>query len=691
MATEGDSAFETKKDAAQGYPVARWIAEIDLADKQEEPWRKSALKTIQRYRDEMDRGDDAGFNILYSNVQTMAPALYIKTPSPDVRRRYRDADPVGKEIAEVLERAASYTLDTQDFDYVMGSAVLDMLLPGRAVTRVRYSPSFGSPAPTDEGSAVEETPAEQSCAEESEDGEDNRLVAFEDVEFEHVDWQDFRRGPGRRWDEVEWITFRHRLTREQLIDLNADVGKDLPLDYTPEGTEERENADVFKRGTVWEIWCKQSGKVYWVSKSHREGYLAEDEPDIKLVNFFPIPRPLYAVEDSGSLIPVDEFQMYKDQAEELDRITLRITRIIEVLKVRGVADSQIAELWSMETAEDGEFVPAENIMALADKGGLASAIWMYPVDTIVAVLRELYLQREQIKQTIYEIMGISDILRGSTKSSETATAQSIKAQWGSQRLQKRQGEVQRYARDLIRIAVEIMAEKFQPMTLQLMTGKPVTPEMKEIMSVDALRSFRVDIETDSTIMADEESDKQNITALIQSITGYIQTVGPAVAEGYFPADAAKAILLAGVRRFKLGRDVEDAVERIGGEEGQPQTQQGPSEAEVKANAEQQTAQAELQIRMQEMQAEAQKAQTDAQIKQAEMQAKSEEAMAKLHADMQKHQENIRMEVEKFAAQLEEQKREHDDKMALEWAKLGQQREDNEANRDMKKQKETEAA
>lgn len=657
MTTEGEGAIEQRKDAGEGKKgdVVRWRMELDIADKQEKAWRDSALKTIERYRDEKDR-EDAQFNILYSNVQTLAPSLYAKTPLPDVRRRYRDKDELGKQIAEVLERAGSFTLDDQDFDCVMNAAVMDMLLPGRAVTRVRYVPSFSSaPAPA----------ADSSEGEASAPSED---LAFEECVFEHVDWQDFRRGPGRRWDEVPWIAFRHRLTRDQLIELNGEVGKEVHLDYTPEDTEERDNPDVFKRGTVWEIWDKEDGKVKWVSKTYTEDFLAVEDPDIQLKGFFPIPRPLYAVEDTGSLVPVDEYRIYKDQAEELDRLTLRITRIIEVLKVRGVADSQIAELWSMEDAEDGDFVPAENIMALADKGGLAAAIWMFPVESIVQVLRELYLQRDQIKQTIYEIMGISDILRGSTKSSETATAQSIKAQWGSQRLEKRQKEVQRYARDLIRIAIEIIAEKFQPMTIQLMTGKPVTEEMKQVMSVDGLRSFRVDIETDSTISADEESDKQNITALIQSITGYISTVGPAVAEGYFPADAAKAILLAGVRRFKLGRDVEDAVDQIGGgEEGQPQQPQGPSEAELRANADQQAAQAQMQLDMQKMQA-------DTQLKQAELDAKAKEAMAKLQADIEQYRADIQVKMSQFQAQLEQNQAQHEDKMELEWAKLGAARE-----------------
>jgi len=655
MTTEGEGAFETRADA--GGDVILWRAELDLADKQEKPWRDSALKTIERYRDETER-EEAQFNILYSNIQTLAPSLYAKTPLPDVRRRYRDKDEVGKQIAEVLERAGSYTLDAQDFDFVMNAAVMDMLLPGRAVTRVRYVPSFGEPAPIEEGAGVEsssEAPPES--------------LAFEECIFEHVDWQDFRRGPGRRWDEVPWVAFRHRLTRSQLIELAGDkVGKEISLDYTPEDTEERENSDSFKRGTVWEIWDREDRKVKWVSKTYTDDFLLVEDPDIRLENFFPIPRPMYAVEDTGSLIPVSEYRIYKDQAEELDRITLRITRIIEVLKVRGVAATEVAELWNMESAEDGEFVPAENIMALADKGGLKDAIWMFPVESIIIVLRELYAQREQIKQTIYEIMGISDILRGSTKSAETATAQSIKAQWGSQRLEKRQKEVQRYARDLIRMAIEIMAEKFQPMTLQLMTGKDVTPEMVRVMRNDGLRSFRVDIETDSTIMADEESDKQNITALIQSITGYIATVGPAVAEGYFPADAAKSILLAGVRRFKLGRDVEDAVEQIGGDEdeGQPQGPQqpeGPSPEQLQAQADQQAQQAEMA-----------KFQAEMQGKQAELQAKQQAEGQKLQADMQQHQAETSLKMQQFTAELQQGQRQHEDKMELEWAKLGAVRE-----------------
>ena len=67
------------------------------------------------------------------------------------------------------------------------------------------------------------------------------------------------------------------------------------------------------------------------------------------------------------------------------------------------------------------------------------------------VLQGLYTQRTQILEIIYEITGISDLLRGNTKASETATAQQLKAQFGSMRMRKRQEEIERYIRDLFRI------------------------------------------------------------------------------------------------------------------------------------------------------------------------------------------------------------------------------------------------
>ncbi len=56
-------------------------------------------------------------------------------------------------------------------------------------------------------------------------------------------------------------------------------------------------------------------------------------------------------------------------------------------------------------------------------------------------------------------------MRGETDASETATAQQLKSNYGSVRIRDRRDEMVRIARDIVRIAAEIMAENFQPQTL----------------------------------------------------------------------------------------------------------------------------------------------------------------------------------------------------------------------------------
>ena len=191
--------------------------------------------------------------------------------------------------------------------------------------------------------------------------------------------------------------------------------------------------------------------------------LADDDDPYTLENFLQCPTPLIAVRTNNTSVPVPEFTLYQDQADELDRVTSRITTLIEGLKRRGVYDSSIPELAHLANATDNEFVPSDNFANLAQKGGLSGAFQTEDISAITQVLAGLYNQRGQVLQTIYEITGISDIIRGGgTKASESATAQQLKAQYGSMRLRLRQEDIQKYIRDLFRIKAELIAENYEP-------------------------------------------------------------------------------------------------------------------------------------------------------------------------------------------------------------------------------------
>lgn len=665
MSDSANEAYEDRQDAGKDDAgLARlWLDSVALARKNEADWRKAAGEARDRYRGDSKNNQGKKFNILFANTQITLPAIYNSTPIPDVRRRFGDADPAGKIAAQVLERSLSYSFDAYDFGGSMRSVVFDSVLAGRGVLRVRYEPSF------EDGEEEQEEAAE----EYAEDGEamqpaGPRLV-FQKVCVEHVDWHDFIIGPGRKWEEVPWIGFEHRLTRDELKDRFGDIGATMPLDIVTDdararNSDPRDVPDVFKRGTIYEIWDKEEREVLFIAPSLPSKILKRVDDPLGLQEFWPIPRPIYDVVDSSSLVPIVPYSLYKDQAEELDHVTRRIDKLVEQCRYRGLRAADIAEFESLARAKDGEFVAVENAMQFAERG-LDKAIWTAPLETLVSVIIQLMQHREALKATIYEITGLSDILRGSTNAQETLGAQQIKAQFGSIRIQDRQAEVQRLARDAVRLMAELIGEKFEPETLSLMTGvdlpqaqqkmmaqqaammaqqsgQPVPPEIEQVLTVpswdevmqvlrsDAMRGYRVDIETDSTVQADVARLKTNAAEFVQGFGGFVTAVGPAVQAGVMPMDVVADLLTAFARNFKLGRQAEDALERLGKMAAQPAPQQGQgAAAEAQAQAEQQRVAMEMQAKQAEAQA---KAQADAQ-KQAIETEKADRDFALKQRDM----------------------------------------------------------
>ena len=637
MSDSASEAYEDREDAGEDDAgLARlWLDSITLARKNEEAWRKAAGEARDRYRGDKENQQSKKFNILYANTQITLPAIYNSTPIPDVRRRFGDADAIGKVAAQVLERSLSYSFDAYDFGGNMRSAVFDSVLAGRGVLRVRYEPSF-------EETEEEQQEEAEEYAEEAAQPAAPRIV-FQKVCVEHVNWQDFIIGPGRKWEEVPWIGFEHRLTRDELEDRFGDLGATMPLDIITDdararNSDPRDVPDVFKRGTVYEIWDKEEREVLFVAPSLPSKILKRVDDPLGLQDFWPMPRPIYDVVDSGSLVPVVPYSLYKDQAEELDHVTRRIDKLVEQCRYRGLRAADIAEFESLARAKDGEFIAVENAMQFADRG-LDKAIWHAPLETLVSVIVQLMQHREALKATIYEITGLSDIVRGASVASETATAQQIKAQFGSIRIQDRQAEVQRMARDAVRLMAELIGEKFDLETLGLMTGvdlpqaqqkmvaqqaammaqqagQPVPTEIEQILTVpswddvlqvlrsDAMRGYRVDIETDSTVQADVARLKTNAAEFVQGFGGFIQAVGPAVQAGAMPMDVVADLLTAFARNFKLGRQAEDALERMGKIAAQPAPQQDQGAA-AEAQAEQQRLAMEMQAKQAETQAKAQ--------------------------------------------------------------------------------------
>lgn len=658
--------------------VAAWLDRIELAGKEEEDWRKDGDEVVGIYRNE-DSADRDDFNILYSNVETTLPAVYNSTPIPDVRRRFNDRDPVAKAVSDILERSLSYSVDTYDFDAVMQCAVFDSLLPGRGVVRVRYVPYLDE-------------------AEE---------VAHEEVVCEYVPWRAFRRGPGRTWDEVPWIAFEQFLTREELRRLSPDLADEVSLDYSVSGKQDEENpdeSDNLRRARVWEIWDKDAGEVVFIATGLKDEALLREPDPLGLTGFWPVPRPLQPIYTPGKITPVAPYKAYRKLADELNEVSRRITKIVRQIRVRGAFYAGASDLAALANADDGQLVPLESVGNLMD-GGLENGVMWWPIEPQAKVLAQLVQQREMLKQTIYEVTGISDILRGQSEKGETATAQNIKNQWGSQRVQRLQKEIQRFARDIFRIKAEIMAEKFSLDTMLRITGVKVAPQadieraksmaqqaaqqqqplppqiadildaqpreqIEEILKSDQLRSWRVDIETDSTVRADVTRSQEQMNMFLQTTSQYLAAVGPAVQSGQIDPETAVTIFNAFSRFFKLGKQVEDSLERLMEQSRKPQPKK-PDPEQQKVELEKQKMQMQAQADERKSQLEMQKAQFDMQMQREKAQQEMTLAQQKAEFDMQIAQQKAQQDynIKMMQAQADAEIKRH---QAVQQAQIAQE-------------------
>lgn len=462
---------EAKEQGDPPTSARYWHNQIDAALKREEKWRKRADAVVGRFMDERDTDHDTEtrrINILWSNTEVLKSVLFAQLGQPDVRRLFPAAGratKVARTTALVMERALIACANRYDLDCEFEDGVEDYLLRGRGQVWIEY-----------EAEIVPDMD-EQGQPKLGANGDELQKVGYQQVQICQVPDTDWTHGPGKRWKQVPWVGRMHLFTKDdfetQFPDIDLEKVK-IPFNFTlSEGknrTDEQGAAD-FKRAKVWEIWDKVSKTRIYVADGY-EWELERTEDPYRLEGFFPCPPPLLGVKKTDCLVPQPEYCQYQDQAAELDRVNQRLFTLVETLKYCGVYDAGGDDnvLEKLGECQDGEFLPYKNLKALAQGGGLAAAFQVRDLAPIAASIQTLATRAVTLIQSIYEITGISDVIRGSTDPNETLGAQQLKARFGSQRMQKRQKTVQRFVRNAHRLKAEIIAEHFEREQIKQMTG-----------------------------------------------------------------------------------------------------------------------------------------------------------------------------------------------------------------------------
>jgi hypothetical protein len=401
--------------------------------------------------------------------------------------------------------------------------------------------------------------------------------------------------------------------------------------------------DRMKKAKVWEIWDKSEKVVYWHAEGAQE--ILDVRPDpLELEGFFPCPKPLYASLTTDTLIPVADFRQYQDQAKEMDEITERISLLVRAVKVVGVYDSSQQGVQRMlDEGVDNQLIPVSTWAMFAEKGGLKGTVDFLPVDAVLQALAALYQARDQSKQVIYEITGLSDIIRGASVASETATAQQIKSQFASLRLKHIQMDVARMASDILRMKAQIMCSMYRPEVLVKMSSMETSkdaallPQAIELLRNDVVRSFRISVASDSMVELDEAQEKADRLEFLTAAGGFIREAVQAPTE---LAPLLGEMLMFGVRSFKAGQGMEASLEQFisaSAEKAKETKPEPPPDPEMlKLQAQQQVEQGRMQI------------------EQAKMQATQQADQMRLQSDMQlaATAEAQRLEFDRWKAELD---------------------------------------
>jgi hypothetical protein len=594
------------------------------------------LATNANYSGRMVR--DREFAMFWANCEVIKPSIYASAPIPVVAPKFKDRRPMYQQASEVMERCCHVAFDLTRINDLMLLVRDDLAMNGRGVPWCRYQ-SKGESRYESERVCIDFKGRRDFLHSLSANWREVTWVAAASFLTRGEARKRFRKHSGDEYQRAEY-----KVNRD-----SKEVG----------GTDNRE------RAAFWEIWSKHEKKVIWVahgcenildeSAPHLElqNYFPCPKPaygTLQRGSLVPVPD-------------VMQYKDQLDEINLLTARIHALSDCLEAkgFYPAGGGELQEAVQAAVETHTPGRMlVPIANWAAF---GGTKEIVIWLPIDMIATTITALVALRKQIIEDIYQITGMADIMRGETDPNETLGAQKLKNQYGTTRIRDKQQEMVRVARDLVEITSEIITEKFDSVTMiemsqtQLPTQDMIKQQIKDLkketqdainMAEQQLRqmppdqaqqalpqiqqaiqqanaeveklqqevtieqvlhflrdsrakSFVMDIETDSTIMADEDGEKQRRTEFIGVLGQLLPQLSTMIQADPATAPFCGEVLKFATAPFRAGRSLDGAIDDLieqmkqkgaGPRPDDPQTAQGKIALQIE-QMKQDTAKAKL--------------------------------------------------------------------------------------------------
>lgn len=641
--------------------MADWDKRIQAANKFFSTAKTHGQAVYTRYKD--DRANLSAAmglkkaNIFYSNVNTLKESLFNSLPKADVSKLHKGdyEDDASRVAALIAGRALDYEVNCAiDFKGAVEAAILDRLVPGQGQVWIIFSMD--------------------------KDADGNPIPGTEKIQLDSVYWEDFIYQPARSWAKVGWCGRRIDMTKEEIQGRwGDDATLKLPLmsESDKSGLTPKEITD--SKYSVYEIWDKRNKKqIYKVLGM--DGTLEEKDDPYKLADFYPCPPPLMANPTTTALLPVTDYHISQDQYNELDILYARMSLITEAIKVAGLYDADNSAIGRMLENGENKLIPVDNWAMAQEKGGAKGMIDWYPVEEVATVLNHLQVQFEFVKGILQEVSGMADIVRGDTNQYETASAQQMKAQFASVRMNGYQRDLAQFVSKILQIMGEMVCQLYADQKLQAIVGQlsefdtQFIPQAMQVLRSDLLLHYRIRIQADSLTQSDWALEKGQRMELMGFISQFLQASIPAIEQTPAIGPMLLGLLKFTLSGYKGAAEVMGMIEQqmasLLAEAQKPKPPPPPSPEQVKAQAEQQSNQQQMQLNQQKHDLDMQATQQKMANEQQQAQLKAYQAQQQIEADalrneqeaqhrQRMHELELSQTMEKGTLQLQLQKEKAD--------------------------------
>lgn len=518
----------------------------------------------------------------------------------------------------------------------------DWLIVGRGSARAIYKAEFEA-QPQPDGTMADAKSRERVCPRHS---EWRRTLYAPASSWHDMPWMAFEVPLSRAKIEKRFPEHASRFAYNQkgLIDKGKAISDDdretggfasLPSDESGAPVP-----SPFDTALVWEIWVRETKEVLWWSPAAPGVILDRVTDPLGLENFYPSPAPLLATTRSASMTPRSDIRYYEKRAKEIEKASKKLASILDVISISGLFPGEMTSEVQKLLSGQNTMIPVAAWLKFLEKGGSGALIQWLPLREMITAAQALVTMREQARQAMFEASGVSDIMRAQGDPNETATAQQLKGRYAGLRLSERQRRMALFALDLLRIMVEIAFEHFDTATLAEIAGldlplteaerqdaiqrqqmmqalyakmveanqaaeaegvavQPLPPPPEEVkipatswelvhdrLRSDFSRKITISIETQSTILSDEATDKEARIEFLNAFASLTSTLVPLAMGGQIDMKTVKELLMFGVRGFPKSRTIESHIANLPDEPpASPQQQEDTQVTVAKIRAE----------------------------------------------------------------------------------------------------------